>query len=149
MVGAAGRKNIDSSGHSPVDRLSWIVSSENRLENIPRTRAGTAANFLRPYETIPLDPDIIHGIRILVAIILNLRYPADLVGVPSGVCVSATCHHYLGRNNSKGEHRRVRVPPNHPSNQVSCNVSKSCCGGLNTRNPSLKSVTKRDTEHTI
>ena len=72
-----------------------------------------------------LDRDVPHYVRILVAMIL--RNPADLVGVPSGGCVSATWHHYLGRNNSKGEHRTVRVPPNHPSNQVSCNISKSCC----------------------
>ena len=76
----------------------------------------------------PLDRDVPHYVRILVAMIL--RNPADLVGVPSGGCVSATWHHYLGRNNSKGEHRRLRVPPNHPSNQVSCNISRSYRVGL-------------------
>ena len=63
----------------------------------------------------------------LVAIIL--RYIADLVGVPSGGCVSHTCRHYLGRNNSKGEHRGVRVFPNHPMASLFCNISKSCCVG--------------------
>ena len=53
-----------------------------------------------------------------------LRYPADLVGVPSGGCVSATCHHYLGRNNSKGEHRGVRVFPNHPMASLFCNIDQ-------------------------
>ena len=70
----------------------------------------------------PLDPDVLHDAQIPVAIIL--RHPADLVGEPSGGCLSHTCHHYLGRNNSKGEHRRVRVPPNHPMSSLFCNIDQ-------------------------
>ena len=86
--------------------------------------------MLRPLPTFygrrkrfPLDPDALCDARILVPIIL--RYPADLVGVPSGGCPSATWHHYLGRNNSKGEHRRVRVPPNHPMSSLFCNINQN------------------------
>ena len=89
---------------------------------------GPLPTFYGRRKRFPLDPDVLRNVRILLAIIL--RYPADLVGVPSGGCVSATWHHYLGRNNSKGEHRTVRVPPNHPSNQVFCNISKSYRGGF-------------------
>ena len=76
-----------------------------------------------------------------------LRYPAHLVGVPSGGCLSHTWHHYLGRNNSKGEHRTVRVLPNHPSNQVFCNISKSYRVGLT--ESAVEQHNESLTEHTI
>ena len=88
---------------------------------------GMLPTFYVRRKRFPLDPDVLQGIWILAAIIL--RYPADLVGVPSGGCLSHTWHHYLGRNNSKGEHRRVRVPPNHPMSSLFCNISESYRGG--------------------
>ena len=93
----------------------------------------------------PPHPDALHEVRILVAIIL--RYPADPVGVPSGGCVSHTWHHYLGRNNSKGKHRGVRVPPNHPISSLFCNISKSCCVGFT--ESALEQHNERRTGHTI
>ena len=76
-----------------------------------------------------------------------LRYPAHLVGVPSGGCLSHTWHHYLGRNNSKGEHRRLRVPPNHPMASLFCNISKSCCGRFT--ESALEQHNEHYTGHTI
>ena len=92
-----------------------------------------------------LDRDVPHYVRILVAMIL--RNPADLVGVPSEGCVSATWHHYLGRNNSKGEHRRVRVPPNHPMSSLFCNIDQIL--GVGCTESDAEQHNERRTEHTI
>ena len=118
-----------------AEKISIAVAQSSRLV-IPDTRQyepdwktshgwalGPLPTFYGRREQFPLDPGVLPSVRIPVAIIL--RYPAHLVGVPSGGCLSATWHHYLGRNNSKGEHRRVRVPPNRPSTQVFCNISRS------------------------
>ena len=76
-----------------------------------------------------------------------LRYPAHLVGVPSGGCVSHTCHHYLGRNNSKGEHRDVRVPPNHPMASLFCNIGQII--GVGRTESDVEQHNESRTEHTI
>ena len=76
-----------------------------------------------------------------------LRYPADLVGVPSGGCLSATWHHYLGRNNSKGEHRDVRVPPNHPMSSLFCNIDQIL--GEGSTESALEQHNESRTGHTI
>ena len=106
---------------------------------------GPLPTFYGRRKRFTLDPDVLHGVRMLVAIIL--RYPADLVGVPSGGCLSATWHHYLGHNNSKGEHRRVRVPLNHPMASLFCNTDQ--IRGVGGTESALEQRNESLTGHTI
>ena len=123
MVGAAGRKEIDSSGHSLIDRLFWIVGSKNQTEKLSADACCGRCQLFTAVGTVP--PGARRSTRCQDAGGLSSSGTRPTWWGPSGGCLSHTCHHYLGRNNSKGEHRRVRVPPNHPSTQVFCNISRS------------------------
>ena len=151
MVGAAGRKDNDCCGHSLVDRFSRILGSTNQTGRLPywKTSHGRALGSLPTFygrrEQFPVGPGVPPSVRIPVAIIL--RYPAHLVGVPSGGCLSHTWHHHLGRNNPKGEHRRVRVLPNHPMASLFCNIDQIL--GVGCTESALEQHNESLTGHTI
>ena len=126
MVGAAGRKYIDSSG---FDRLSWIIGSKTYWNP-------SHGHVLRPLPTF-------YGRRkrfpwIPTSYMAPGYWWLSFSGTQpiwwgcpqEGVLpLLGTTDHYLGHNTSKDEHRTVRVPPNHPMSSLFCNTSKSCCGG--------------------
>ena len=84
-MGAAGRKDIDSSGRSPVDRLSWIVGSKNQTG---KRSVDACWDSCQLFTVLGNDsPWIPPSSTASGCWRLSFRYPADLEGGgQEGVC---------------------------------------------------------------
>ena len=145
MVGAAGRKGIDSSGHSPVSRLSWTVDSENQTGKLLTDACWGRCQLFTAVETVPPGPrrSTASGYWRLSSSGTQPTWwgcPQEGVFPLLGTTISVVT---TQKASTGGCASRQTIPAiKFPAILAEVVVAAS-------RNPMLKSTTKRDTAHTF